>query len=212
MHMGQHFVFLSIAPPLILLGWPIVPFLRGLPGWMVRTFLGPVFRTPFIPKVFRLLICPQVAWTAMNLSFFLWHLPRAYEFALSSEFRHNLEHLSFFLTSTLFWWPVIRPWPSRRTNARWVLIPYLLLADFVNTGISAFLCFSGRLIYPSYVEVPRPFGLSALNDQIAAGAFMWVMGSIVFLIPAVAITAQLLSSTDRTVDANQRTPPLSRAA
>jgi polyferredoxin len=31
-----------------------------------------------------------------------------------------------------------------------------------------------------------------LNDQIAAGAFMWVAGSIVFLVPAIAITVILL--------------------
>jgi uncharacterized membrane protein len=37
------------------------------------------------------------------------------------------------------------------------------------------------------------FGLSALNDQIAAGAFMWVMGSTVFLVPAMGITVMLLS-------------------
>jgi hypothetical protein len=35
--------------------------------------------------------------------------------------------------------------------------------------------------------------LTALNDQIAAGAFMWVAGSTVFLIPAMMITVQLLS-------------------
>jgi cytochrome c oxidase assembly factor CtaG len=63
----------------------------------------------------------------------------------------------------------------------------------VNTGLSAFLCFSGRLLYPSYGEVPRLLGLSALNDQIAAGAFMWVLGSTVFLIPAMALVMQLLS-------------------
>ena len=75
-----------------------------------------------------------------------------------------------------------------------MILPYLLLADIVNTGLSAFLCFSGRLIYPSYGEIPRPFGLSALNDQIAAGALMWVLGSAVFLLPVVVITVQLLSS------------------
>jgi len=63
----------------------------------------------------------------------------------------------------------------------------------VNTGLSAFLCFSGRLLYPSYGAVPRLFGLSPLNDQIAAGAFMWVAGSTVFLIPAMGITLALLS-------------------
>ncbi|HKO11448.1 MAG TPA: cytochrome c oxidase assembly protein, partial [Acidobacteriaceae bacterium] len=61
------------------------------------------------------------------------------------------------------------------------------------------LCFSGRLLYPSYGAIARPFGLSALNDQIAAGAFMWVMGSCVFLIPAIAITMRLLSPARRRV-------------
>ncbi len=194
MHMGQHFVFISIAPPLVLLGAPVVPLLRGLPSWIVRPVLGPILRVPLIRQIAKFLIRPQVAWIAMNFSFVAWHIPKAYEFALSSEFWHNIEHLCFFATSVLFWWPVIEPWPSRPKNARWLLIPYLVLADFVNTGVSAFLCFAGRLLYPSYGEVPRLLGLSALNDQIAAGAFMWVFGSLVFLVPVIVITAQSLSA------------------
>jgi putative membrane protein len=77
------------------------------------------------------------------------------------------------------------------------LLPYLLAADIVNTGISASLVFAGRLVYPSYGEQPRMFGLTPLADQAAAGAFMWVIGSIVFLIPAFAITMQLLSRRNR---------------
>lgn len=197
MHMAQHYVFISVAPPLILFGAPMVPLLRGLPAWFVRPVLGPVFRTACLRQVARFLVRPQVAWMAMNLAFVGWHIPRAYEFALSSESWHNFEHVCFFATSLLFWWPIIAPWPWRPVSARWTVVPYLLLADFVNSGVSAFLCFSGRLLYLSYGEVPRPFALSALTDQTAAGAFMWVLGSIVFLIPAVVITAQLLSPTQR---------------
>jgi len=49
------------------------------------------------------------------------------------------------------------------------------------------------LVYPSYADVQRPFLLSALNDQIAAGAFMWVFGSMVFLIPVALIIMRALS-------------------
>ena len=136
---------------------------------------------------------PRVAWIAMNAAYLGWHIPKAYEFALASEGWHNFEHACFLFTSLMFWWPVIAPWPYRQHGSRWLLLPYLLLADLVNTGLSAFLCFSGRLLYPSYGAIPRLFGLTALNDQIAAGAFMWVMGSTVFLIPAIVITMQLLS-------------------
>jgi putative membrane protein len=193
MHMAQHYVFISAAPPLILLGAPVVPLLRGLPGGFVRAVLGPLFRSALLRETGRFLVRPRFALIAMSVSFVGWHIPKAYEFALSSENWHNFEHFCFFATSLLFWWPIIAPWPSRTISQRWILVPYLLLADFVNTGVSAFLCFSGRLLYPSYGEIPRPFGLNALADQSAAGAFMWVLGSIVFLIPAVVITVQLLS-------------------
>ena len=197
MHMAQHYVFISVAPPLILFGAPVVPLLCGLPAWFVRPVVSPLFRAALLRQAGRFLVRPRVAWIAMNASFVGWHIPRAYEFALRSENWHNFEHFCFFATSLLFWWPIIAPWPSRPIYQRWIMVPYLLLADFVNTGISAFLCFSDRLLYPSYGKIQRPFGLSALTDQTAAGAFMWVLGSIAFLIPAVAITAQLLSPTHR---------------
>jgi len=193
MHMAQHFVLMSIAPPLLVFGAPVVPMLRGLPKWLIR-MLRPLFVSGALRSAGRFLTRPRVAWLAMAAAFVGWHIPRAYEFALASENWHNFEHACFFFTNLMFWWPVIRPSPSRLAPSRWMLIPYLLLADVVNTGISAFLCFAGRLLYPSYGLIPRPFGLGALDDQIAAGAFMWVCGSMVYLIPAVVIVTQLLSS------------------
>jgi cytochrome c oxidase assembly factor CtaG len=192
-HMVQHFLFMSVAPPLLLLGAPQVPLLRGLPRPFVRVAFGPLIRMHWLRKVGQFLTSLKPAWLAMNLSYIGWHVPAAYELALRSENWHNVEHACFFFTSILFWYPLIRPWPTRHANLRWMLLPYLLTADFVKTGISAFLCFAGRPVYPSYVAESNPFGISALNDQAAAGAFMWVCGSTVFLIPAFWITLQLLS-------------------
>lgn len=192
MHMAQHFVLMSVAPPLLVLGAPVVPLLRGTPRLTIR-MLRPLFRSRVAHK---LLSHPQrnlFAWLAMNVAYLGWHVPAAYEFALQSETWHNVEHACFLFTSVLFWWPVVRPWPSRPIKSQLLLIPYLACADLVNTGVSAVLCFSGRLIYPSYADVQRPFPLSALNDQIAAGAFMWVFGSMVFLIPVALIIMRALS-------------------
>src|SRR5580698_8059126 len=192
-HMVQHFLFMSVAPPLLLLGAPQVPLLRGLPRTFVRRVLGPFFRMHWLKQVGRFLTSLKPAWLAMNLSYIGWHVPAAYELALRSENWHNVEHACFFFTSVLFWWPILRPWPTRQKQLRWALLPYLLAADIVNTGLSAFLCFAGRPIYPSYALQTNPLGFSPLNDQAAAGAFMWVFGSTVFLIPAFWITMQLLS-------------------
>ena len=45
MHMAQHFVLMSVAPPLIVLGAPVVPMLRGLPRIVIRRILRPLFVT-----------------------------------------------------------------------------------------------------------------------------------------------------------------------
>ena len=74
------------------------------------------------------------------------------------------------------------------------MVPYLLIADLQNTVLSAILVFSDRVLYPSYSTAPRLFRFSALEDQIAAGAIMWVMGSLAFIVPAVVIAVQCLSS------------------
>lgn len=194
MHMAQHFVLMSVAPPLIALGSPFVPMLRGLPRSIVRRIGGPFFRSSVVHRAQELFSRLPFAWLAMNLTYVGWHIPRAYEFALASESWHNFEHFCFFTTSVLFWWPIVQPWPSRRRFNSWMIIPYLLTSDLVNTGLSAFLCFSGRLFYPSYALVDRPFGLDALKDQIAAGALMWVFGSLVFLVPAIYLTARFLTN------------------
>jgi cytochrome c oxidase assembly factor CtaG len=192
MHMAQHFVLMSIAPPLLALGVPVVPLLRGMPRFAIRV-LQPLFLCRGAHAMLRFANRTWFAWLAMNVTYVGWHIPAAYELALSSENWHNLEHICFFSTSLLFWWPVVQPWPSRRLKSQLLLIPYLVGADLVNTGVSAYLCFCGRLVYQSYADVQRPFPLSPLTDQVAAGSFMWVFGSMVFLIPVAMIIMRALS-------------------
>jgi cytochrome c oxidase assembly factor CtaG len=191
-HMIQHFILMSIAPPLIVLGTPTVPLLRGLPR-SVRFMLRPVFRARWLRAFVRLLIHPVVAWLLMNVAYLGWHVPAAFELTFESESIHQIEHACFFLTSVAFWWVVFTPWPTRRVWPRWTVIPYLLTADILNTVLSATLVFSGRVLYPSYANAMRVSTLTPLQDQIAAGAEMWVLNSLVFLVPAVVITIRMLS-------------------
>jgi putative membrane protein len=197
LHMLQHFILMCVVPPFIVLSAPTVPLLRGLPRWFVRPLLGPLIRMAWLRRLFKLLVTPRVAWILMNAAYIGWHIPAAYELALARWQWHAVEHACFLFTSILFWWPIIQPWPSRYSFSQWLLLPYLLGADIVNTGISALLCFSGRVLYPSYAEQSQIFAITPLADQAAAGALMWVFGSIVFLVPAMYITMKLLSSPGR---------------
>ena len=192
-HMVQHFILMSVAPPLLLLGYPTVPMLRGLPRPLVRDGLGPYFSMGWVRGVQGFLTHPAFGWLAMNIAYIGWHVPAAYELTLRSQSWHEVEHACFFLTSIAFWWNVVQPWPSKPRFSRWTVLFYLISADLVNTGLSASLAFSGKLFYPTYAAVPRISGMTPMNDQIAAGAFMWVIGSVVFLVPAIGITVMLLA-------------------
>ena len=192
-HMIQHFILMSVAPPLIVLGAPTVPTLRGLPRSVVRAMLGPFFRMRWTHRAADFIMHPAVLWLAMNTAYIAWHTPPAFELTFRSESVHDLEHLCFFITSLGFWWVVLAPWPSRVRWPRWTVIPYLLLADMVNTMLSAFLAFCGRVVYPSYAAAERITRLTALQDQIAAGSEMWILNSIVMVAPAMILTLKLLS-------------------
>ncbi len=191
-HMAQHMLLLMIAPPLLLLAHPMLPLLRGLPKRFVKEGLGPFLTWPALRRVLRFLVAPAFAWLAFAVSTIFWHLPAIYELALRSPAWHGVQHASFFWTGILFWWPVVQPGPGNSRWPQWAPIPYLLFADILNTALSAFFVFSGKLLYPAYAAV-RVSHMSAQDDQTAAGLIMWLPGSLVYLVPAIGFAMRLLS-------------------
>ncbi len=206
-HMLQHLLLLMIAPLLILTGQPVLPLLRGLPHGLLKNGLGPFLRWRALRNIGGALVSPVVAFCAMALAVIFWHLPRFYELGLRSQSWHEVEHACFFFGALLFWWPVVEVWPSHSRTPRWAMIPYLILADLVNTGLSAFLVFSNHVVYPSYALAPRLWGISALGDQAVAGGIMWVPGSLVYLIPAVAVAMKALDSGSAVRPSSHLRPP-----
>ena len=65
-HMIQHFILMSVAPPLIVLGTPTVPLLRGLPRVVVRRVIGPLLQASWVRGLIRFGGHPMTAWLAMN--------------------------------------------------------------------------------------------------------------------------------------------------
>ena len=192
-HMIQHLLLMTIAPALILVGAPVMPLLHGLPRKFVQTVLGPIFRWRPTQHVGRLLSQPAVCWLAASVALVGWHVPAAFTLGLQTEGWHVVEHACFLGSGFLFWWPVVQPWPGVATRQRWSILISLFLATLPCDILSGFLVFCDRVVYPTYLSAPRPFAISALEDQQCAAALMWTCVTIVYLVPAAILTIQLLT-------------------
>ena len=191
-HMVQHLLLMMVAPPLLWLGAPLFPWLRGLPRSVRIFWVAPLLSSRSLRWLFARLTHPLTALPLFVAITWLWHFPPVYDLAVRSSGWHYLQHACFLGAALLFWYPVVRPYPSRPRWSPWLLFPYLIVADLSNTILSVLFTFSSRVLYPYYAEVPRLAGLSVLEDQSAAGVLMWVPGSVAFLLPLFGICIQLL--------------------
>lgn len=207
-HMVQHLLLLTLAPALLLMGAPVMPFLHGLPQRFVQGVLGPLFRWAPVQQVGRVLSQPVFCWFAAAAALVGWHIPGAFTLALQSEGWHVAEHTCFLAAGFLFWWPVVQPWPSVSKRPRWWILLYLFLATLPCDILSGFLVFSERVVYPIYLSGRHPFGISVLEDQELAGALMWTCITIVYLVPAAILTMRLLGVGNSHADDFVRRPEL----
>jgi cytochrome c oxidase assembly factor CtaG len=191
-HMVQHLLLIFVAPPLLMMGAPAIPIIRALPPRVAKRTIGMLARSRSVRRFFRFATHPATTLAGFSVVIMGWHLPGPFQMALRSNGWHAAEHGCFITAGILFWYPILLPWPASSRWPRWAFVPYLLLADGENTVLAAFMVFSERLLYPFYATAPRIGGTSAINDQVFAGAIMWVPGSLLLLIPAIAIVINAL--------------------
>jgi putative membrane protein len=190
-HMVKHLLLMTVAAPLILVSVPAFPSVCGLPKLFVRSY-RPLASLP-AKCLEGCLRTPVLCWLAGTAAVIGWHLPRVFQLGMRSRGIHVLEDVSFLVAGLLFWFPIVQSSPSAPSAARWSLALYLFLATLPCDILSGFLVFCNRLVYPFYQSTPHLFGLPPLEDQECAGALMWVWITFAYLIPAIAITVQLLS-------------------
>jgi len=191
-HMAQHLLLILIVPPLLLL---------GIPEAAARAWL----RVKVIAGTEQILGRPVVAWFAAIGVMTLWHLPLLYNFALAHEGVHVFQHLSFLVTATMFWWPVLHPVPECRL-AMGAALFYLFSAAAENSVLGIILTFIGPGHYPAYLHpddeygalklVRETWGLSAASDQRLGGLLMWIPGCSVYFIAILALLARWYAEPD----------------
>jgi len=190
-HMVQHLLLMTLAPPLIWFGAPMKPLLHGLPQGF-GNIMSHFFRSPPIQRLRRAIAHSAVCWLAAAATLVGWHVPSLFALGMRSGLWHTIEQVSFLASGLLFWWPVIKPGQGASNGSEWPILLYLFLATLPCDILSGFLVFCDRVVYPTYFSSARGVGFSPLEDQQCAGALMWTCVTLVYLIAGTVFAARLL--------------------
>jgi putative membrane protein len=191
-HMVQHELLMMIAPPLILLANPVPILVWGL-GGSARLQAGNLLtRHSVIRRARDFLGWMPVAWSLYVVNLWAWHHPVLYQAALRDPWIHDVEHILFFLTALVFWWPVMRPVSRPAPIQDGVRIFYLFLAATQDGLLSGLIALSSKILYPHYETTLRLWDLTPREDQMGGGIVMFAAGMVTYAVAILILVNSLL--------------------
>jgi putative membrane protein len=163
-HMVQHLLQALVAPPLLLV---------GIPAWMARAILRP----RLVLRLARTLSRPILALLVFNVVIALIHWPEVVNLMVRSELAHLGFHTLIVGSALLMWMPVFSPLLEIPRHPLQML--YLFLQSLLPTVPASFMTFADSPLFDAYVNLPRPWGMSAVTDQMIAGLTMKIVGGLI---------------------------------
>jgi putative membrane protein len=206
-HILQHILLAFVAPPLIVLGAPWLPLLRGLPRPWARRFGRLLQQVRAVPSrgpavaalaaVVRFLARPWTAVVAFNMVMVFWHLPGPFDLAASNGVVHVwLAHGMFFGLGVGLWLQVFGSYPFRPVLPPPGRLLALVSTNAVMVVVAMTLVMFTQDLYPWYSTVETAASQAA--DQQIAGAILWVCGEVTFLPSILYTVARWLEEPERT--------------
>ena len=195
-HMTQHEILMLVAAPLVVLGRPVLVYLRALPRTSSHA-LGRYSNTRPYRAAWGAIGNPFVAFLIHSVLLWVWHVPALFNATIDSELVHTLQHVSFLFPALLFWWALIH----RGNNAAGygVAVLYLFLIALHSQLLGVMMTFARRLWYTAYFETTIWWGLTPLEDQQLAGLIMWTPAGLVYIAAALALFAGWMRESERRV-------------
>jgi cytochrome c oxidase assembly factor CtaG len=171
-HMVQHLALVTLAAPLLLLGAPLRLAIAALPARPAAALARVLNSAPL-----RVVTHPAFAWLQFAAVLYGTHFSPLYEAALENEAVHIAEHALYVTSALVFWTPLLAVAPAPHAPSH----PVRLLALFLALPMSAFLGFAfyvtQHVLYAHYAA-----RAGALEDQMNAGAVMWLAGGAPLLL------------------------------
>jgi putative membrane protein len=191
-HMLQHILLLDVAPILAILG-------------LTKVILRPLTR--LVADVERRagpLAHPAVAVVLYVAVIWAWHVPAAYDFAVGHPLVHVLEHISFVLAGSLYWWHLLSPIRARLRLDGMGPVVYMAATKLFVGALGMGLAFAPSALYPYYVHHARVWGISAVDDQSIAGLIMAVEQSVVMGVALAVLFMRALTESERAQQRRER--------
>ena len=179
---GGMLLLTMIAPPLLLLGSPLILAFR-VSGPRGRARLRRLYRG----RTARIVAMPIASWLAFAVVTYAWQFTALTEEAAASVFVRDVQQLSLLAVSLLFWWPALcaDPVPWRMSHPLRVL--YVAVEMTHKALFGAMFLSLNTPIHETFAANAPAWAPSAMTDQGVAILVLWVGGSLVFLAALVAI-------------------------
>lgn len=190
-HMVQHVVLMLIAPPLVLLGAPLL-LAVAVPRRDSARVVAAVAGHPIAHAIFA----PIVGWLVFVGVLWGVHFSPLYEGALESGWVHVLEHVVFITAAFLFWLPVVQVGFVPRPVSFPARILYLVLMFPQGAFLGLAIYGSRHVMYAHYAAV---LGSAAMADQQNGGAIMWIAGGFIMFVAFMVVAASWARSERRAI-------------
>lgn len=204
-HMVQHMVISMLSPILLLLGAPVTLALRALPT-AGRGRRGPreLLVAVLHSRYARVVTHPAFTIPLFIASLYALYFTPLFDFLMESRTGHAAMMLHFLAVGLVFFWPImgVDPGPHRPGYVMRMLELFSGMPFHAFFGIA--LMMASEPMVDTYAHPPASLGVSALEDQTAAGGIAWAFSEIPSVIVLVALVFQWYFSEQRRSRASDR--------
>jgi len=191
LHMIEHELIMLIATLLLaaahaggILAWGLPAGLRGA--------LGGRWKAP-LAKLWRRLTEPVTATVLQAIVMWAWHAPALFDRALTSPGWHVAQHVSFVISSLIFWTAML----DTGRGGYLLSAACLFVTSLVEGALGALMALSVSPWYSAYAAMGvSGIGLDPATDQQLAGLIMWIPGGLVHGGAAIGLLYHWLKSNE----------------